>query len=739
MWPELDTCSPMSCRSDANSSSSRSSSDSSWISRVWSNSSSASVATCRAWASAQLQRRHRLSTDSRRIARGSSDQSAGSWRPTASSTMPSRSAHSLIVMRSKLNSSIAVARNIDPAMMRSTRRVSRPSKRSRSAALVSSSTLCSARNSSRPIVSWLSDAGASSSRRAATIAARFSSVPLLPDRELGLELLDVARDRREHVGDARRGSARRSDFEIGSECTSSLLRRATPSGTLVAHMSPLESPTITSRLPPPRSKHTAGAGSSTTAARTAPKISRASSSPLMTSTTTPVSSSMRSTSSPPFSARRIALVARAWISSAPAASASSRKRRTVATAWSAAVGGIDPYALHDVAEAQHLLLLHDRVDVAVGLGVGDEEVEGVGAEVHRCDAHRFRLRPVTGGTGYRRRRARRDAGDVIRHADFRAMGTDVSVLALGRRCRATTTSVRRRCAAAGDRGARGEVEPLPADERAVPAQRRRRRAGGRVAGDVRPRRRGPSTRGGPPGIATTRRSCPRCWRPGTTAPSTSSSATLAAPRGDAAALRPGAPGIVLDPIVHAVRLPAGVALDLGGIGKGYAADLVARRPAARPAPAGRAREPRRRPARDGGVARAARLGDRGRRPARDRRAPACSRLRRARWPRAPGCAARGAVPADRCTTSSTRAPGCPAVIGVASVTVIAGDAWRAEVLAKAAFLAGPVDGARLVTDAGATGLIVTDDGAVLELDGLDSLPRVIAVPSWQRHRRSTHG
>ena len=33
-------------------------------------------------------------TDSRRIARGSSDQSAGSWRPTASSTMPSRSAHS---------------------------------------------------------------------------------------------------------------------------------------------------------------------------------------------------------------------------------------------------------------------------------------------------------------------------------------------------------------------------------------------------------------------------------------------------------------------------------------------------------------------------------------------------------------------------------------------------------------------------------------------------------------------
>ena len=39
-------------------------------------------------------------------------------------------------------------------------------------------------------------------------------------------------------------------------------------------------------------------------------------------------------------------------------------------------------------------------------------------------------------------------------------------------------------------------------------------------------------------------------------------------------------------------------------------------------------------------------------------------------------------------------------------------------LAKAAFLAGPVDGARLVTDDGATGLIVTDDGSVLELEGV---------------------
>ena len=62
--------------------------------------------------------------------------------------------------------------------------------------------------------------------------------------------------------------------------------------------------------------------------------------------------------------------------------------------------------------------------------------------------------------------------------------------------------------------------------------------------------------------------------------------------------------------------------------------------------------------------------------------------------------------------------GAPARSGLASVTVVAGEAWRAEVLAKAAFVAGPDEGARLVTDAGATGLLVTDDAEVVELAGL---------------------
>jgi len=52
------------------------------------------------------------------------------------------------------------------------------------------------------------------------------------------------------------------------------------------------------------------------------------------------------------------------------------------------------------------------------------------------------------------------------------------------------------------------------------------------------------------------------------------------------------------------------------------------------------------------------------------------------------------------------------------VTVVAGEAWRAEVLAKAAFVAGLEEGRALIEGAGATGLLVTDTGEVVELVGL---------------------
>ncbi len=65
--------------------------------------------------------------------------------------------------------------------------------------------------------------------------------------------------------------------------------------------------------------------------------------------------------------------------------------------------------------------------------------------------------------------------------------------------------------------------------------------------------------------------------------------------------------------------------------------------------------------------------------------------------------------------------GRPATSGLASVTVVTRDAWRAEVLAKAAFIAGPDAGAALITESGATGLLVHDDGRVVDLEGLAAL------------------
>lgn len=61
----------------------------------------------------------------------------------------------------------------------------------------------------------------------------------------------------------------------------------------------------------------------------------------------------------------------------------------------------------------------------------------------------------------------------------------------------------------------------------------------------------------------------------------------------------------------------------------------------------------------------------------------------------------------------------PADTGVAAVTVLTGDAWRAEVLAKAAMLAG-VDGAlELLAASRATGLVVDDAGTCHHAAGLD--------------------
>jgi thiamine biosynthesis lipoprotein len=67
--------------------------------------------------------------------------------------------------------------------------------------------------------------------------------------------------------------------------------------------------------------------------------------------------------------------------------------------------------------------------------------------------------------------------------------------------------------------------------------------------------------------------------------------------------------------------------------------------------------------------------------------------------------------------------GMPAHTGIAAVTVVAGRAADAEMLTKAAFLAGAGNAPELVTSAGATGLLLLDDGALVALPGVEGYLR----------------
>jgi thiamine biosynthesis lipoprotein len=188
------------------------------------------------------------------------------------------------------------------------------------------------------------------------------------------------------------------------------------------------------------------------------------------------------------------------------------------------------------------------------------------------------------------------------------------------------------------------------------------------------------------------------------------------PTGTAAVPAPGCAGIVLDARVGAIILPRGVALDLGGIGKGYAADLVG----------GALVE-------HGAAGVLVNLGG-------DLRAfgaapEAYGWVVEVDDPLGTGATGLLALGGGAIATSTRLRrtwerdgrvlhhlidprTGLPAMSGLASVTVVAGEAWRAEVLAKAAFVAGADEGSALIIAAGATGLFVHDDGRVQELAGL---------------------
>jgi thiamine biosynthesis lipoprotein len=184
---------------------------------------------------------------------------------------------------------------------------------------------------------------------------------------------------------------------------------------------------------------------------------------------------------------------------------------------------------------------------------------------------------------------------------------------------------------------------------------------------------------------------------------------------------PGCGAIDLDERTMSIRLVEGTGLDLGGIGKGYAADLVVQ--ALLEAGASGAL------ANLGGDIRAA--GD----------APRSEGWRIGADHPTTGVALPEMVVVDGAvaTSTSTRRhwsvdgqsrhhlidplTAAPARSGLISVTVVAAKAMWAEVLAKAAFVAGAVDGARLIADLGATGFMVTEEGDVLAVEGLEAFVR----------------
>lgn len=166
---------------------------------------------------------------------------------------------------------------------------------------------------------------------------------------------------------------------------------------------------------------------------------------------------------------------------------------------------------------------------------------------------------------------------------------------------------------------------------------------------------------------------------------------------------PGCAGIVLDDALGAVTLPPGVALDLGGIAKGHTADLVVEHLRALGATAALADL--------GGDIRV--WGDAWAIAAAGEvlvvmdGAVATSSVERRRWLAADGRSRHHLI--DPATGASTDGR-------FASVSVVAATASTAEVLAKAAIVAGDVS---VVTAHGATGLVQTGDGDVLHLAGID--------------------
>jgi thiamine biosynthesis lipoprotein len=173
---------------------------------------------------------------------------------------------------------------------------------------------------------------------------------------------------------------------------------------------------------------------------------------------------------------------------------------------------------------------------------------------------------------------------------------------------------------------------------------------------------------------------------------------------------PGCAGITVDRVVGAVRLPRGVHFDPGGIGKGFAADLAAAELMAHDVDGvcvnlgGDLRVEGQSPDGHGWIVDLEHpLTGRSMTRVRLRTGAVASTWRTRRvW---------GPPPARRHHLIDP-GTGEPAATGLAGTTVLAGRAWWAEVLAKAAFLEGATRGGALLAAHQASGYLIDDDGTV---------------------------
>ncbi len=180
----------------------------------------------------------------------------------------------------------------------------------------------------------------------------------------------------------------------------------------------------------------------------------------------------------------------------------------------------------------------------------------------------------------------------------------------------------------------------------------------------------------------------------------------------------GCTGIVLDPLVHTIELPPGVTMDLGGIGKGHAADVVSRELLDAGATSVCVDL--------GGDVQCGGLG-----PYRGAWEVDCSGLAIApdgtRLRLTAGGVATSTTRRRRWRASGLRvhhlidpATGRPAARGVHTATVLAAETAWAEVLAKAALIAGPDAGVALLEDAAVDGVLALEDGTRRTTGGFDA-------------------